>query len=333
MLVDSPRLSAADRRTWAELERYDHRLGRAASLRRKADEAMAVIRDFGHGYVSTSWGKDSTVLVDLVGRSGAILPVVWVRIDGYDLPECEQVRDLMLARHPHLAYDEITLPPHPNRWWDPAGMPQSKWAANKGWRAVERRYGKRRITGIRAEESKIREMVMAHFGDATENTCRPIGRWSAVEIFAYLAARALPAHPAYAASHAGSLDRRWLRVHSLGGVTGSDHGRSEWESHYYGDVIRQSRLRDYLMGRLPLARAGRLTASEAAAGAPVAAHDAAKVLAQLEARAMVISSHRVGQIRWRRTVEWPAEIRWLQPKRREETETPRNAGDDVHMDT
>ena len=157
----------------------------------------------------------------------------------------------MLKLHPHLDYSELVLPPQPNRWWDTERQPQSKYDADLGWRLIAKRYGPRRMTGIRAEESRLRTMVLHRFGDASVNACRPIGRWTAVDVFAYLYKHALPVHPTYAMSHGGKLDRRWLRVHNLGGVTGSDRGRADWETAYYGDVIAASRKRDIVAKMSP----------------------------------------------------------------------------------
>jgi len=82
---------------------------------------------------------------------------------------------------------------------------------------------------------------MAVHGIATERTCAPIGRWSAEDVWAYLYARGLPVHPAYAMSMGGLLDRDRIRVGPLAGERaaawaeqGSGHGRLEWERRYYG---------------------------------------------------------------------------------------------------
>lgn len=70
-----------------------------------------------------------------------------------------------------------------------------------------------------------------------------------MDVFAYLAARDLPVHPAYAMSHGGRLDRRWLRVGSIGGTRALGRGRMEWESAYYGDVITAGRAEQDQHGR------------------------------------------------------------------------------------
>lgn len=312
MLISSDRHTPQDLQAWESLERYDHRLYPAAEA--KAEHAIEVIRRFadtGDCYLSTSWGKDSTVLVDLAGRAGVNIPIVSLVIDGYELPGTTQVRDAMLSRHPHLDYHELVLPPQPNRWWDTTTVKRTKHDADIGWRLIEKRFGPRHITGIRAEESRIRTLVQHRFGDATERTARPIGTWAATDIFAYLAGHNLPVHPAYAMSHGGILDRRWLRVHALGGVTGADKGRADWEESYFGDVIRSSRLRDTLMQELPGNRHDALSASVIAAQSEIPISDAQQALESLHRQALAVGKTYAGRQRWHRTVSWPPEPKWI----------------------
>ncbi|ERS60792.1 hypothetical protein HMPREF1261_00456 [Corynebacterium sp. KPL1818] len=312
MLISSDRHTPQDLQAWESLERYDHRLYPAAEA--KAEHAIEAIRRFadtGDCYLSTSWGKDSTVLVDLAGRAGVNIPIVSLVSDGYELPGTAQVRDMMRERHPHLEYHELVLPPQPNRWWDTTTVKRTKHDADIGWRLIEKRFGPRHITGIRAEESRIRTLVQHRFGDATERTARPIGTWAATDIFAYLAGHNLPVHPAYAMSHGGTLDRRWLRVHALGGVTGADKGRADWEESYFGDVIRSSRLRDTLMQELPGNRHDALSASVIAAQAEIPISDAQQALESLHRQALAVGKTYAGRQRWHRTVSWPPEPKWI----------------------
>lgn len=311
MLIHSDRHTPQDTATWEHLERYDHRLAQAAE--NKAAHAIQVIQDFanaGDCYLSTSWGKDSTVLVDLAARADRKIPIVSLVIDGYELPGTTDVRDMMLARYPHLDYYELTLPPQPNRWWDTTTIKRTKYDADIGWRLIEKRFGPRRITGIRAEESRIRSLVQHRFGDATDNTARPIGTWTATDIFAYLAGHQLPVHPAYAMSHGGALDRRWLRVHALGGVTGADKGRADWEQHYFGDVIAASRLRDHVMPILPANRHDALPASTIAAETGTHISVVQQHLEQWQTDGLVAGKVYAGRQRWHRTVEWPPQPQW-----------------------
>ncbi|MDK8811543.1 phosphoadenosine phosphosulfate reductase family protein [Corynebacterium striatum] len=312
MLIGSDRHTPQDLQAWENLERYDHRLYPAAEA--KAAHAIRIIQEFataGDCYLSTSWGKDSTVLVDLAGRADVDIPIVSLVIDGYELPGTTQVRDKVLDRYPNLTYHELVLPPQPNRWWDTTTVKRSKYDADIGWRLIEKRFGPRHITGIRAEESRIRTLVQRRFGDATDRTARPIGTWAATDIFAYLAGHNLPVHPAYAMSHGGTLDRRWLRVHALGGVTGADKGRADWEQHYYGDVIQASRLRDVLMQHLPGNRHNAVSASGIAAEVEIPIPDAQQALESLHKQGLAVGKTYARRQRWHRTATWPPEPRWI----------------------
>jgi phosphoadenosine phosphosulfate reductase len=242
MLIESPRISPADRAAWDRLERYDRALGASAALERDADKAREVIVRFaaaGPCYASTSWGKDSTVVAHLLATSGVRVPLVWVRVEPWENPDCHMARDAFLARHGHLVdYVEITHRSTAPRWWDEdAWAHTSARTSGGGFAVAARRYGARHISGVRAEESKVRGMAMAQWGTEGPGSCRPIGWWKFHDVFAYLAAHDLPVHPAYAQSRGGVMDRKWLRVSSLGGVRGSGHGRQEWEQHYYGREI------------------------------------------------------------------------------------------------
>lgn len=237
-LIDSPRLSPLDRQVWQDRARYDARL--APTLAARETRAIQTIRDFaaaGDCYASTSWGKDSTCVAHLAATSGIRLPLVYVRMRRWENPDCLTVRDQFLARYGHLVdYHEYWVDGG-RRWWD-HGEIQHKAGSHVGsqFAEAERHHGKRHITGVRGEESRMRGMVMARWGEAGINACRPIGRWTAVDVFAYLHRHDLPIHPAYAMSLGGQLDRRWLRVSPIGGISNSHKQRAHWESAYYPDI-------------------------------------------------------------------------------------------------
>lgn len=243
MLLDSPRLTPADRDAWERLEHYDRLLSADPALDTLADKARETITQFATEpcYASTSWGKDSTVMTHLLATTDVVVPLVWVRTEHYENPDCEFVRDAFFAMHPHMRdrYHEIVAPATSRRWWDDddGGHKDSSRTLKGGFAIAEKRFGARHISGIRGEESRIRTMVQARWGDAGPSACRPIGQWLATHVFAYLYRENLPVHPAYAMSMGGSKDRRWLRVSSIGGVRGADRGRAEWETYYYPDIV------------------------------------------------------------------------------------------------
>ena len=84
-----------------------------------------------------------------------------------------------------------------------------------------------------------RKIMARTHGASTRSTCRPITWWSVQDVFSWLAAKDLPAHPVYAMQGGGRWPRERIRVASLGGRRGSGIGRSEWEREYYGDVLRR----------------------------------------------------------------------------------------------
>jgi phosphoadenosine phosphosulfate reductase len=253
MLIDSPRITDADRAHWARLEHYDDALSADPRLTRLADHARTVIEDFataGPAYVAVSWGKDSVVLAHLAATSQARdeLTFRWVRQHWFENPDSERVRDAFLTAHPGLRYEEpLVTTPNP-RWWDhDAHRAADPHAPRRTTPRPGGVWAGRNITGIRAEESTVRGLAMARFGDATAGTCRPIGGWTGVDVFAYLHRHDLPIHPAYAMSRGGTHDRRWLRVHSLGGTAGTGRDRATWEHAYYSDVIHADRIATTLL--------------------------------------------------------------------------------------
>jgi len=245
MLIDSPRLTAADRQAWQRLEHWDDVLSRDPMLDRCVEQARRVVGEFlaaGDAYVSVSWGKDSVVAAHIAATVDPRVRVVWVRSRHFETPECDQVRDRFLVTHPGVRYEEIPVelrnpkrgePGYDTRHLDPHADHQD---------VLKETLRGRWISGLRAEESRMRRMSIAHRGLSTARTCRPIGRWSAVQVFAFLYREQLPVHPVYAMSVAGHYDRRWLRVHPLCSAPpprSSVHGRdmSTWEDTYYADVI------------------------------------------------------------------------------------------------
>lgn len=248
-LIDSPRLTDADRQHWARMEHYDDVLSRDRRLDTLAERGRAAIREWaaaGPGVASTSWGKDSTVMCHLVATSGVDVPLVWVRSDPFEMPECEAVRDVFLARFPHVRYEERVAALRNPKRGEPGHEAHASDPARRSQDVLAELVPERYVSGVRGQESRMRAMSLAHRGEVTTRTCRPIGRWSAEQVFAWLYREELPVHPAYAMTVGGHYDRRWLRVHplcSLGPARSAVHGedRAGWEDVYYGDVIEAAR--------------------------------------------------------------------------------------------
>lgn len=230
-LIPSHRHTRADLEHWRRCEAMDRLY--AERCARRLDElearAIAAIERFaadGPCYVGVSWGKDSVAVAHLARGLG--LPMIWVRVDGVENPDCPAVRDAYLARHPSV-YDEIRTA---------SGAAEGKRTSALGFAEAGRRYGDRYLSGIRGEESTTRRMRVATMGLSTERTCAPIGRWTGADVFAYLYRHDLPVHPAYACTMGGMLDRVRVRVGALGGDRGTGRGRAEWERRYYPEAFR-----------------------------------------------------------------------------------------------
>lgn len=230
MLIESTRHTAEDLTWWDQCERADAVHARSATMRRRIDEAARAVAAFAAGgpcYAGVSWGKDSVVLAHLVALHAPHVPLVWVRVEPISNPDCVIVRDAFLAAHA-VTYDEIETR---------CDGPRPRRVLESGFAAAVKRYGPRRLSGIRGAESGSRSMRMRTHGVATERTCAPIGWWSTAEVFAYLYMHGLPVHPAYACTRGGLFDRERLRVASIGGQRGTGHGRAEWERIYYPTKI------------------------------------------------------------------------------------------------
>lgn len=223
-LIVSTRHTRADLAHWARLARRDNLLARAPELDRLVDQATAAMRDFaaaGPCLLGTSWGKDSVVVAHLAWSAGLDVPVMRMvqdRPDRRENPDIPAVRDAFLNRFP-CSYTEFMS------------------SADDGLAHMNAANGGRYISGVRADESSTRSLTVAKNGLASASTCRPIGWWRAMHVWAYLARHDLPIHPAYAMTHGGVLNRDRIRVHSIGGTEqGSGVGRLQWERHYYKEV-------------------------------------------------------------------------------------------------
>jgi len=231
-LIHSPRFRPGDLDVWRRLELADRLYAQRyrAELERMADEARATIAAFladGPAYCSVSWGKDSVVVADLC--SGLGLPYGYIRITPYNNPDCDLVRDAFAAAE---YFEAVVIRP------DDAECSHSSGVFGDGAKLLNQEFGTdRRISGVRKDESRSRRLR----GSAnTKRSCVPIAKWSTQDVFAYLALKNLPIHPAYAMSNGGQFHRNNLRVASIGGSRGTQFDRRAWEELYYSDILWKS---------------------------------------------------------------------------------------------
>ena len=228
MLLVTHRHTADDLAHWESLYRRDLLAATWDDLERLTQRALDTLAvahaETPHMIVGCSWGKDSLVLAHLVHVSGLPLRVVRMiqdRPDRRENPDSDTTRDAFLARWP-LTYDEYPT------------------AADDGLADMNQHYRVRRyVSGVAARESRARALAVASHGEVSANSVRPLGRWEARHVWAYLARWDIPTHPAYGYTAGGVWDRDRLRVHSIGGPDGSGTGRWDWERRYYPDVIAE----------------------------------------------------------------------------------------------
>lgn len=243
MLISSDRHTAKDLLLWSELESADHAHAASRGHASRNNEARDAIISFvaqGPCYAGTSWGKDSVVVAYLLWRYAPDVPLMHLRPTNHN-PDCDAVRDAYFDRYPGQKYVEVSV--------DYSGVDRTQpdsvvdRETDRCWYKAIREfgdaYGHRHILGLRGEESAGRRLRMAKWGLNSPNGCAPIGNWSTADVFAALASRLLPVHPAYAMLGSGRWQRDRLRVAELGDTHGKGSGRREWEAEYYGDVLRR----------------------------------------------------------------------------------------------
>lgn len=236
MLIQSHRHTEADLKHWREhCERLDASFGRymtdGCSQIRTARRAVERFLDDGPAHIGVSWGKDSVAALHLVTQlMGIDVPVVWMRWDPLMNPDCELVRDAYLDAFPGTDYTEIRAE---------CALIGGEWVAKMRhpFDPIREHFGERRITGVRGQESAARSRRALH-GENFGISCAPLVQWSDMHVFGYLHRHRLPVHPAYAMTLGGRLDRRLLRVGTIGGSRGDGVGRAEWEAAYYHDAPR-----------------------------------------------------------------------------------------------
>lgn len=239
MLIPSPRHRPADLALWAELEEADrlhYEIGKVAD---KATKAVRDIQDFakqGPCYAGISWGKDSMVVADLILRSGEPIPLVYLRAIPGGTPDASVVQEQSGLSVTVFDVEYNTIPRELSRDATEAEKDRRFFAA---FRLAEKKFGRRHISGVRAEESVGRKIRMRRWDIASQNALAPIGWWSQQDVFAYHAVHAIATHPAYAMLGGGRYDRAKLRTDELGGDRGNQFGRREWEVEYYGDLLRR----------------------------------------------------------------------------------------------
>lgn len=238
MLIASPRHTDRDLENWRVNETTDRLYASTARMERLEKRALDALAAFaarpGAFYVGVSWGKDSVTVAHLAWRTGIRAPLAWFPAGRIENPDCHLVRDAFLARFP-MEYREIEAAPT-----GPIDSPFGHDGAQPEFERASAALAGRYVSGVRAAESGMRTLRMRKWGESSPKTCAPIGWWPTEFVFAYLAKYDLPIHPMYACTGGGLYDRQYLRVGTVGGQGGIEHGRREHERRYYPEMFRMN---------------------------------------------------------------------------------------------
>ena len=220
-------------------------------FRDRLDETIKLINKHHDYAVSTSWGKDSIVMLHIAAQ---VIPDLLVINARYPNPaerfaDMDRVRDLMLSRQDmqHVKYIEVNTP---GEWemYEIAGggfsqaETREQRKAAKWWKdnfllnmgaAIKENNRNGVFLGLRGEESHARRMNMFVHGDDYQrkdgaNICLPIVRWSGDEIWTYIVNHDLPRLKIYDHAHCGRERARSGFVFATGGA-GAIRRHGVWE--------------------------------------------------------------------------------------------------------
>lgn len=236
MLMPSHRHTKEDLQVWSELEAADKIHGK--TLGRKIERAQQSIREFiakAPCYLAVSGGKDSSVLWHLAWSVDRSIPTRWLATEPIVDPHCRNVLIELQNRFPMDDFREhLNWCRRDEQGWHATGT------LEQGIKLIQAEVGTNRyILGIRADESSVRKLSVFSQGIDTGKACRPLAYWTTEDVYGYAAVNEIPLHPTYGMSGGGRWPRRSLRVSFLGLTHGGNNGRREWESEYYGDVLRR----------------------------------------------------------------------------------------------
>lgn len=201
-----------------------HSMSRA--YQSKLTKTQALIDSHPDYLVSTSWGKDSIVLLHVAAQVHDDLIAINGRYPNANerLSESDRVRDAILARDDmsHIKYHEVYV----NGEWEmyeragggfdiPITKEQKEaqrwWAngfTNNMSRAVYDNNRNGSFLGMRQDESHARRMNIAMRGNDYQkkdgtNICLPLAHWTGKDIWAYIATNNLPYLKLYDMSSCG----------------------------------------------------------------------------------------------------------------------------------
>lgn len=221
------------------------------SQKKKVEKAKELIKktlnECKNPYISTSWGKDSTVVMDLVHNEDPTVPIVYMD-SGYAMPDTYEYRDRYLAQS-KAHYYEIKCPqdyldlslkyglPHIDRTQKDhdkiikmiKGEPITDFAKSKGFDCC--------FWGIRADETRGRAYLLKKYGLNHNDKCAPIGFWTTYDIWAYILSKDIDYNTLYDKEIPPAITR--YNIKNSGWLTTDNihKGRLLWLKRFYPDIF------------------------------------------------------------------------------------------------
>lgn len=227
--------------TWAQTQAFGRRVEQAR---------RALLRlPPGPVCVSTSWGKDSIVLCDLAIDVLGADRVTLVHLGSpYELPGYEPTTAHFTARAPVVTLESGRTYEDVVAWLRVIGLDherETKHAQQRGQKAKKERMRAwmeehgvtSQAMGLRAEESATRRGLFQGRGltyrtrDGVTTAC-PLGWWTGLDVWAWIASRSLPYHRLYDAETDG-YDRTTARNTGSLTTVGAGTGRLQWLRRHF----------------------------------------------------------------------------------------------------
>lgn len=189
-------------------------------FQRRIEQTRALIQSHKEFAIAVSWGKDSSVLLHLAAACGPVFAINARYGNDERLPDCDTVRDGILAKVSHVTYYEVRLAGEREMYRRHGGFfmdattPEQKEAVRwwkrqftEGMLTVQQQAGMKGVMlGLRADESHARAMNFYTHGESYtkrngEQVVTPLAKWSGKDIWAYLCLHELP----------------WMHIYDCGG--------------------------------------------------------------------------------------------------------------------